>query len=193
MGILNSFLKGPRPLESLPCSVSQVITILLRLDRAFVCKEVCSGYPGLWMYDCGNLVTSEWAMGNDWQKMEHLESLNPGELCKLSQPVPRKPKPGDGRGKIMRYPKDTFLLARGKGLELFPKMSQDGQSPVDGQNVSVRETGPTWHAGRGPRSLWCAICFHPVCSRCEAVPVQSLDTWPEGPVPSRTVVSPTPD
>lgn len=127
MGILNSVLKGPRPLESLPCSVSQVITILLRLDRAFVCKEVCSGYPGLWMYDCGNLVTSEWAMGNDWQKMEHLESLNPGELCKLSQPVPRKPKPGDGRGKIMRYPKDTFLLARGKGLELFPKIrtSQD--------------------------------------------------------------------
>lgn len=59
--------------------------------------------------------------------MEHLESLNPGELCKLSQPVPRKPKPGDGRGKIMRYPKDTFLLAHGKGLELFPKIrtSQD--------------------------------------------------------------------
>lgn len=77
-------------------------------------------------------------------KMEHLEPLNSGELCKLSQPVPQRPKPGgdgDRRGKIVRYPNDIFLLAHGKGLELFPKMSQDGQSPVDRQNVSMRETG----------------------------------------------------
>lgn len=123
---------------------------LLRLERTFVCRDVCSGYPGLWRYEC-SLVTSDLTQGNEQQKTEkwNIQSLWIMEnFVNWSQPDPLRSKPGgDGgrRGKIVRYPKDTFPFS---SWERFKVVSQDKHIPRCPKMGRVQSDGTKWFPER---------------------------------------------